>query len=421
MWGLRADQEVKKDPSTINATVGVAQDDDGTISHLKFAESFAGEALTRVPKAKVFGYAPIPGTPGLRQKWKAEITKIHPELANYICDPVVTNGITHALYSAGQLVLNPGDTIIFPEKSWENYHLTFGTLLNAKIKNFRLFSEEKLDIQSIIQACEESAAAQKKIILLLNFPHNQTGYMPSPSELRDLGAALQNLCLKYPDIPVVVLIDDAYEGYIYDDKGQTHSPYGEIFALAQNLTVFKLDGASKKFLMYGSRIGFITPIINKSDGSVIAQEENAAVSKEFTSKLGALVRGAISQVNHHGQILAEAALDNYAQTSSEREKIISVLKKRWEALMRAVSENEREYGSSRLKMDPCNSGFFAFFNLKKEISPTAFVEKLIADERAVVFPAESDFGLRVAFCSVAESKIPALVNKIYSVAGKIDF
>lgn len=409
-WSARAKAEAE-----INGTAGVAQDDDGTISHLAIAEEFAGQKImARVAKANVFGYAPIEGVLALRQKWLTKLSREHQRLAPFASLPVVTNGITHSIALVGRLFLDKGQIVITADKSWENYEHIFTRVQQAKIETFPLFNaDSKFNVDGLISKCREVASKQNKVILLLNFPHNQTGFMPTSDEFKTLGAQIQNLCKEMPAVSFVVLLDDAYEGYIYDGKAQTVSPASDIFANLPNLTVVKMDGISKVLLAYGYRVGFLTFYVNSLNSQPFSEDDLRGVQGEISNKVGAFIRGEISQVNHHGQILADALLDNYSEVEVERAEIISRLKERWEIFMKSFNENYKKHGRERINMDPCNGGFFCYINLADGIDPKNIAERLIKEKKVGVVP--SGQGLRVAFCGVPQAKIPRMVEAIFEV------
>ncbi|PJC36792.1 hypothetical protein CO046_03910, partial [Candidatus Peregrinibacteria bacterium CG_4_9_14_0_2_um_filter_53_11] len=331
-WSGRAKQEAE-----IDGTIGVAQNDDGKISHLSVAEEYAGAAvMAKAPDGAVFGYAPIPGRPSLRKKWLESILKTAPALAPFATLPVVTNGITHGLALATRLVLAPGDTLITAEKSWANYHQIFVDLQGLKMASFTLFNDEGgLNVESLIESCKAAAEHSKKVALLLNFPHNQTGFTPSEDDVKKLGAHLRELALERPDISFVIILDDAYEGYVYDEKGLKQTMLPHVFVQAPNVTFIKLDGISKGLLAYGYRIGFITVFLNNVAGGAPQTEAHPQLDEEVTSKIGGMIRGEISQVSHHGQILTEALLERWDEVVSERGEVIAMLQDRWEEMQRA--------------------------------------------------------------------------------------
>lgn len=407
-WSGRAAKEAE-----INGTAGVAQDDDGVISHLKIAEMFVGERIMqRMPRAGVFGYSPIEGFIPLREKWLKKICAFRPELEKFASLPVVTNGITHSISIASRLVLERGETIITANKSWENYEHIFTDLQGVKIKTFQLFNDKgEFNIENLIEVCDKVAKAQNKVVLLLNFPHNQTGFMPTPQECKQLAQRMRELCKKMPSVPFVILLDDAYEGYVYDDTGQKFSLISTLFAQLPNLTIMKMDGISKVMLAYGYRVGFLTVFINSLDGAAFNDEVLKGLRIEIGSKIGGFVRGEISQVNHHGQILADALMDDLEEIGKERSAVIAMLKERWKIMMKALEDCYSKYGKQKIWADPCNSGFFCYMNLAKGISPIEIAEKLLKEKKVGIVPSEQ--GLRVAFCGVAKEKIPRMIEAVF--------
>ena len=77
----------------INASIGMATEDDG--SPLRLA---ALESLVNMAPDKVFPYAPSYGLPALRKTWQEIMRKKNPSLKNTeLTLPVVTNALTHGL------------------------------------------------------------------------------------------------------------------------------------------------------------------------------------------------------------------------------------------------------------------------------------------------------------------------------------
>lgn len=435
-WSARARTEAE-----IDGTIGIAQDDDGTISHLAVAEPWAGaKIMERAAKAKVFAYAPIEGVETLRKKWLAKILLQHHTLENFATMPIVTNGITHSIALASRMFLETGQTLITADKSWENYEHIFSDTQGIKIETFPLFtfgddsgaahlrgnsnpqqnlqntSGQALNIAAIIEVCKKVAISQKKVVLLLNFPHNQTGYMPSSRECTALGKGLQEFCKKNPEVPVVVLLDDAYGGYVYDSGpsgGQKHSPLSQIFAPLPNLTVVKMDGISKVMLAYGYRVGFITFFVNSFSGQAFSAEELSGIREEAGTKIGGLIRGEISQVGHHGQIFADALMDDWETVQSQRAQVIAMLGARWQAMTYALQAGYTQYGKQKMWADPCNGGFFCYINLAAGLDPKKIADRLMTEKKVGVVPSQQ--GLRVAFAGVPKAKIARMIERIFEV------
>ncbi|MEK7524522.1 MAG: aminotransferase class I/II-fold pyridoxal phosphate-dependent enzyme [Patescibacteria group bacterium] len=409
-WSARAKTEAE-----IDGTIGIAQDDDGTISHLKVAEPWAGEKIMqRVPKGKIFGYAPIEGVESLRKKWLARILKQHPELEKAITLPVVTNGITHSIAIASRLFLEPGETLITADKSWENYEHIFTGSQGVLIHPFALFTQAgEFHIPALLEACRQVAVKQKKVVLLLNFPHNQTGFMPTSQQFEELAQKFHNLCREFSGVPFVLLLDDAYEGYVYDDTGQKFSPLSQLFAPLPNLSIAKMDGISKVMLAYGYRVGFLTFVANSLDGTPFTDDFLQGLWAEAGTKIGGCIRAEISQTGHHGQVLADALMDDIATVEVERGEVIARLGARWKMMMKTLDECYAKYGKQKVWVDPCNGGFFAYLNLAADLDAKQVAERLLKEKKVGVVP--SGQGIRVAFAGVSEAKVPRMITAIFEV------
>ncbi|MCK5872943.1 MAG: hypothetical protein KAG26_08955, partial [Methylococcales bacterium] len=101
----------------INATVGIALEDDGTTAVLPSLE-----ALDALSDPNIFKYAPSAGLPELRSVWKEMLYQKNETLNenHHFSLPVVTSALTHGIYVLGQLFLDESDSIISPEYYWEN-------------------------------------------------------------------------------------------------------------------------------------------------------------------------------------------------------------------------------------------------------------------------------------------------------------
>ena len=153
----------------INATIGIALEEDGTPMRLPCIAQ-----RVQLPPASVFSYAPSPGRPELRQAWKQFLMQKNPSLAGKeVSLPVVTSALTHGLSMAGYLFCAPGDRVICPDLYWENYELIFSQAYGAVLDTFPMFDAHGgFNIQGLRNKLETGAA--RKTLVLLNFPNNPT-------------------------------------------------------------------------------------------------------------------------------------------------------------------------------------------------------------------------------------------------------
>lgn len=96
---------------------------------------------------------------GARTAWLAKMKEENPSLeGKSLSSPIVTNALTHGLSIVADLFVDEGDAVIFPDKNWENYELTFGIRRHAEIVNYPLFTDE-MTFNS--QGLREALLAQK--------------------------------------------------------------------------------------------------------------------------------------------------------------------------------------------------------------------------------------------------------------------
>ena len=178
--------EAKQKAHRLNATIGIATEN-GAPMHLP---SIAAH-LVDVSPDEAFNYAPPAGQQKLRERWRDKMIAENPGLAGRAFGlPIVTSAITHGLMLAGDLFVDPGDVIVLPDKLWGNYRLTYEVRLGARILTHPFFAGDGFDCAGFAAAIEEAAGARDKVIALLNFPNNPTGYMPTEAESRSIADTL---------------------------------------------------------------------------------------------------------------------------------------------------------------------------------------------------------------------------------------
>src|SRR4029077_20064662 len=119
-----------------------------------FNDLTPGEALT---------YAPNAGRADLRNKWREEMIRKNPSLADKSFSlPIVTGGVTHALSLVGDMFLDRGDTVLLPDKFWENYDLLYSVRMQAQMGLFPIFSDAgKFNVAGLWQALSARAGGSK--------------------------------------------------------------------------------------------------------------------------------------------------------------------------------------------------------------------------------------------------------------------
>lgn len=121
-----------------NATIGIATEN-GLPMHLGVIQ----DKLSAYSPKDLYGYAPPAGKPELRSVWREKMLRENPSLeGKSFSNPIVTNALTHGLSIVADLFAEQGDAVIYPDKNWENYELTFGIRRLTETVNYPLFTED---------------------------------------------------------------------------------------------------------------------------------------------------------------------------------------------------------------------------------------------------------------------------------------
>lgn len=389
--GQSADARGKK----INATIGIAVNDDGTPTRL----SAISDKIKLDPK-DVFPYAPSYGKLELREAWLKLLKKKNSSLKGNTSLPVVTNALTHALSIIGYLFTDPGDSIILSDKFWGNYRLIFEYGYDAKLVTFNTFKDQGFDVESFENTLHNSKS--EKTIVLFNFPNNPTGYTPTIEESEKLISLIKNEAERGKKI--LVICDDAYFGLVFKKGVITESLFSYLSTLHKNVLAVKIDGATKEEYVWGLRVGFII-----YGGLGVTKKSYSAL----TDKTAGAIRGNISSASHLSQSLVLNAISNRSYRN-EKKYNHNLLKKRFEKVEEVLNNKKYTYCFTPL---PYNSGYFMCIKLAQGIDAEK-VRQILLKEYDTGVIALGDL-LRIAFSSVSEENIPTLFDNIYLACLKI--
>jgi len=325
-----------------NATIGEAMEGGAAMILPSVARVLAGVP----PEALRYAYAA--GKLELRQAWRAKLLRDNPSLRSRSFGlPMVTSSISHGLSVVGQLFVDPGDRVLLTAPIWDGYRLTYDAVLGAEIATFPGFANGRFDVEAFRSALREGPAKQ---IVILNFPHNPTGYMPRLDELEAIRDALVSSAASGRRL--LVVLDDAYFGLVYDSSAYAESPFGMLANLPGDILTVKLDGATKELFVWGLRVGFLTfapPPVEAPEPLLAALEQKV---------LGA-IRASVSSSSNLSQTLVLQALQSPTLEAEYRAKY---------AVLRARAERVREVVESPQYQTfwepyPCNAGYFVSVRL----------------------------------------------------------
>lgn len=306
-------------------------------------------------------YTPANGLVALR-KAIAKQTENHLAM-NYHPDCVtVAPGAKFILFSALQVLCDPGDEVIIPSPYWVSYptmvELAGGIPVIPQCRvedNFKLTPE----------VLERHITPSTKL-LILNSPCNPTGAVYSRNELSELARILE----KHPQ--VLVLSDDIYNQLVFG--GEEFAPH--LLEVAPQLKdrVVVINGVSKSYAMTGWRVGW-----------ALAKKEIIQAMTNYQSQ-------SVSCLSHFAQDAAIAAI---TKTQNEVREAVKNLKSRRDLIVRRLQE------IPGLKVKAPEGAFYcwpeidAFFRKQMDGQSIAdsqdFARLLLDDQNVAVVPGK-EFG-----------------------------
>jgi len=401
--------EAKQKAHRFNATIGIATEDGDPMSLPSISSHFGDISV-----ADAVSYAPPAGRPLLRELWREKLLVENPSLAGKTFGlPIVTSAITHGLSLAGELFLDPGDVMLLPDKLWGNYRLTYEVHHGARIETFPFYRDSGghrgsggrsegrgMDTEAFAARLGILAQGREKLVVLLNFPNNPTGYMPTPEE----GDALVNALERQAErgTKLVVIFDDAYFGLFYhlDGESMTESLFAKLTGRHPNLLAVKLDGATKELFAWGLRCGFITFGPGRPETAQV-------VCEALDAKTRGAIRGGVSNVPQLSQTLVERALGS-ADLAAEREAKCETLRLRAERVFEVA--NQPKFAES-FSVYPFNSGYFMLVKVEGVDAEKLRIHLL--DEHGVGLIATSATDIRVAFSCLEAGDVEPLFEALH--------
>ncbi len=388
--------EAKQKGTRFNATIGIA-----TEGKQPMYLPSVNKHLSGLSPEEAFNYAPASGKLALRERWREKQLAENPSQRGKAFGlPIVTSALTHGLSIVGDLFVAPGDVILLPDQLWGNYRLTYEVRLGARVVTYLFYAGQGFNAAGLAAALAKQAEGREKLLVMLNFPNNPTGYMPTEAEGQAIASALTAQAAR--GTKLVVVLDDAYFGLFYHLGGpsMTESLFGRLANAHPNLLAIKLDGATKELFVWGLRCGFITYGPGRSEGA-------QAVCEALEAKTKGAIRGAMSNSPQLSQSLVEKALAA-SSIDAERKQKCEVLRER-AARVYEVAHGPRFRES--WDVYPFNSGYFMCLKLKGVDSEKLRVHLLDKYQTGLISTAATD--LRIAFSCLEVGEIEPLFEIIH--------
>lgn len=397
---LSQSAEAKAKANKFNATIGIST----AKGEPMYLESMF-KKFQDINPSKIFTYAQASGIPELRELWANKIKEENPSLnGTQISHPIVCNALTNGLVTAGELFLNSGDFVVLPDKFWGNYRLMFSTLLGGEIATYETFNENNgYNVAGLLQRVRECGAKNKKVMVLLNFPNNPTGYTLTKEEAVQIADGLTEIAES--GINIIAVTDDAYFGLFFDNVFK-ESIFSLLAGRSERLLAIKIDGITKESFAWGFRVGFITY------GATI-KGDNSAIFKALETKTAGYLRASISSAPHPSQSITVEVL-KAPSFNDEKTALVKIIEERCKKVQEICSSGKYD---DEYTAYPFNSGYFMCIKLKN-----VEAEKLrlaLLDQYGVGVISTNQTDIRVAFSCVDVEYLEELFEIIHKCAASM--
>lgn len=383
--------EAKKLAKTYNATIGTAMEG-GKAMHLPCLM----QQLPGISPNDALLYAPSPGLQALREAWRDKMLRDNPGLQGTTFSlPIVTTGLSHGLSLAADLLVDAGDRVLMADMNWDNYHLNFVVRKGAETCLFPFFKDDGFDVEAFADALQKYSVGRDKLVVLLNFPNNPSGYTVTEAEGEAIAAAL--LATAERGVNLVVIIDDAYCGLFFDDDVMRQSLFVKLGGHHPRLLAVRADAATKEVFVWGLRVGFVSMAVGGGTDDMYAA---------LNEKLAGLIRSVVSNASALSQKLVLDALRSPSFIAEHAAKV-EVMKAR--ALrVREVLRNPA-YAEAWTAY-PFNSGYFMCLRINQINTET--LRRHLLEKYGVGTISITATDLRIAFSCLEVEQIQDLFDII---------
>jgi aspartate aminotransferase len=348
-------------PDCLHLEVG--EPDFGTPEHIR-------EGGVRAIQEGKTRYTPNAGIPELRAALAEKIQRVN----GYEVDAqqiVVSSGAVEAIYASLVTMLSPGDEILLPDPGWPNFRM-MADLLSANIIYYPLRPENGFlpDPQEIADRI-----TSKTRVLLVNFPSNPLGSVPTVGLLKELYEVAQAHDLW-------IVSDECYDQIVF--AGTSPSPA----IIDSDGRVISTYSFSKTYAMTGWRVGY------------------AAVPPQVADILSKVQEPLISCVSGPAQYAALSALEGPQQCVTE---MVDAYRSRRDAALAACNESGLTY------LVP-QGAFYLWLSIEHRDSLKFALD--LVDRKKVAIAPGSAFGengngwLRISLANSADS----VVKGVHAIA-----
>jgi len=212
------------------------------------------------------GYTEAPGHPLLRQAIAGLYTHTSP-------DQILVLSPEEGIFITMQTLLSPGDEVICISPAYQSLH-EIARSIGAHVKPWAL--KPTIEGWTLgLDQLQENLSPKTKL-LVINFPHNPTGFL-----------------LSRPDLDTLISLARSHQIYIFSDEMYRLLEYDEGSRLPSVCDLYEqgisLSGLSKSFAMPGLRIGWLATADKSLRDRWIAYKDYTTICSSAPSEVLALM------------------------------------------------------------------------------------------------------------------------------------
>lgn len=376
-----------KYPDTIDATIGMMFNEEGSMQESKLINKLLDE-MTFTEK---YSYSATSGGKKFKEgilRWALKDTYDY-VTSKMEVEVIATPGGTGAIANTLANYVNRGNSVLFADMFWGPY-TAMCKEREAKPVNYKLFDE---NMNFNISDLKEKIATIKKedgrCLLIINDPcNNPTGYALEDNEWDEIVDYINYVT--NDGTPFVLLYDMAYIDFSHKGVNGSREVLKKFTKFNDSVMVILAFSGSKTFSLYGMRIG-----------AQVCLTKTKEAKEEFFYASEHSARGCWSNTSHAGITLVEKLMSD--------EKLIKDFEKEIQAtsnlLLKRGALMVEEAKKVGLKTYPYKSGFFVTIPCNGQKTFEALKEKRI-------FVVPQNGSIRISLASISSKEIVGLGQKI---------
>ena len=198
------------------------------------------ELVAKYTRGNYNQYAPMSGTPGLREILASKTHLCQGYLPDRESEVTIVSGATEAIFCAITAVVQEGDEVVVLEPAYDSYEPAISINKGIPVYVPLNVGDFSVDWQKV-----KDAISSKTKAIIVNTPHNPSGFVWTAADVNQLAEIIR-------DREIYIISDEVYEHITFD--GKRHISIGSHPELRAK--TFVCGSFGKTFHVTGWKIGY---------------------------------------------------------------------------------------------------------------------------------------------------------------------